>query len=143
MLDQSASNEVLKRRHRSRLPPVYDARNLFNTPGAGTSNPPGVNRAEAPGAGVPVQPRLVDPPRQNNIVTPHVPTPPGHYSNPMDNLVAAAARLEAIPIEGDSPQAVETRRVKASEDSFGPTGSILVQPRPDPLDTAGSSICLL
>ena len=40
MLDKSASNEVLKRRHRSRLPPVYDARNLFNTPGAGTSNPP-------------------------------------------------------------------------------------------------------
>ena len=31
MLDQSASNEVLKRRYRSRLPPVYDARNLFNT----------------------------------------------------------------------------------------------------------------
>lgn len=30
----------------------------------------------------------------------------------MDNLVAAAARLEAIPIEGDSPQAVETRWVK-------------------------------
>ena len=51
MLDQSASNEVLKRRHQSRLPPVYDARNLFNTPGAGTSNPPVVNRAEAPGAG--------------------------------------------------------------------------------------------
>ena len=30
----------------------------------------------------------------------------------MDNLVAAAAQLEAIPIEGDSPHAVETRRVK-------------------------------
>ena len=30
----------------------------------------------------------------------------------MDNLVAAAARLEAIPVEGDSPQAIETRRVK-------------------------------
>ena len=112
MLDQSASNEVLKRRHRSRLPPVYDARNLFNTPGAGTSNPPVVNRAKAPGAGAPVQPRLVDPPRQNNIVTPHVPTPLGHYSNPMDNIVAAASRLAAIPIEGDSPAAVETRRVK-------------------------------
>ena len=54
MLDQSASNEVLKRRHRSRLPPVYDARNLFNTPGAGTSNPPVVNWAEAPGPGAPV-----------------------------------------------------------------------------------------
>src|SRR3954463_9078301 len=30
----------------------------------------------------------------------------------MDNLVAAAARLEAIPIEGDLPHAIETRRVK-------------------------------
>ena len=30
----------------------------------------------------------------------------------MDNLVAAAARLEAIPVEGDSPQAIETRQVK-------------------------------
>lgn len=30
----------------------------------------------------------------------------------MDNLVAAAVRLEAIPVEGDSPQAIETRRVK-------------------------------
>ena len=112
MLDQSASNEVLKRRHRSSLPSVYEARNLFNTPGAGTNNPLVVNRAEAPGAGAPVQPRLVDPPRQNNVVVPHVPTPPGHYSNPMDNIVAAASWLAAIPIEGDSPAAVETRRVK-------------------------------
>ena len=31
MLDQSASNDVLKRRYRSRLLPVYEARNLFNT----------------------------------------------------------------------------------------------------------------
>ena len=30
----------------------------------------------------------------------------------MDNIVAAASRLAAIPIEGDSPAAVETRRVK-------------------------------
>ena len=38
MLDQSASNDVMRRRYRSHLPPVYEARNLFNTPGAGTSN---------------------------------------------------------------------------------------------------------
>lgn len=49
MLDQNASHEFLKRRHRSRLPPDYDARNLFNTPEAGTSNPPVVNQVEAPG----------------------------------------------------------------------------------------------
>ena len=80
MLDQSVSNEVLKRRHRSHLPPVYDARNLFNTPGAGTNNPPVVNRAEAPGAGAPVQPRLVDPPRRIDNPPQYMPTPPGHFS---------------------------------------------------------------
>lgn len=64
LLDQNASHEILKRKHRSRLPPVFEARDLFNTPGAGTSNPPVVNRAEAPGTGAPVQPRLMDPPRR-------------------------------------------------------------------------------
>ena len=54
----------------------------------------------------------MEPPQQNIVILPPVQTPPGHYSNPMDNLVAAAARLEAIPVEGDSPQAIETRRVK-------------------------------
>ena len=44
-MDQNASNEIMRRRHQkaqSRLPPVYDPHNLFNTPGAGSSNPPGV-----------------------------------------------------------------------------------------------------
>ena len=112
MLDQSASHEVMRRKHRSRLPPVFEARDLFNTPGPRAGNPLEGNRAEAPGTGAPVQPRQMDPPRQNTVIPRDALTPPGHYSNPMDNLVAAAARLEAIPIEGDSPQAVETRRVK-------------------------------
>ena len=111
MLDQSASHEVMRRKHRSRLPPVFEARDLFNTPGPRAGNPLEGNRAEAPGTGAPVQPRQMDPPRQNTVIPQDALTPPGHYSNPMDNLVAAAARLEAIP-----------------------TGSILVQPRPDPLD---------
>ena len=38
MLDQSASHEVMRRKHRSRLPPVFEARDLFNTPGPRTSN---------------------------------------------------------------------------------------------------------
>ena len=54
-LDQNASNVVFNRRHQSRLPTVYDARNLFKTPGVGTSNPPVVDQAvEAPVAGPPV-----------------------------------------------------------------------------------------
>ena len=57
-LDQNASNEIMRRRHRSHIPPAYEPRNLFNTPGAGTSAPPVVNRTvEASGAGAPVQPR--------------------------------------------------------------------------------------
>ena len=62
-MDQNASNEVMRRRHQkaqSRLPPVYDPRNLFNTPGAGSSNPPGVI---VPGSGTPIQPIVMGPPR--------------------------------------------------------------------------------
>ena len=44
MLDQNASNEVLWRKYRSRLPPVYEGLNLFQTPGAGPSNPAAANR---------------------------------------------------------------------------------------------------
>ena len=102
MLDQNASHEVMKRKYRSSLPSVFEARYLFNTPGAGTSNPLEGNRAEALGTGAPVQPRRMDPPRQNTVIPQAVSTPTGHYSNPMDNLVAAAAWLEAIPIECDS-----------------------------------------
>ena len=29
-MDQNASNEIMRRRHHSRLPPVYEARNLFS-----------------------------------------------------------------------------------------------------------------
>src|SRR3954467_1481933 len=112
MLDQNASQEVIRRKYRSRLPSVFEGRDLFNTPGAGTSNQPVVNRPAVPGTGAPVQPRVADLPRHSTGVPQVVPTPPDHYSNPLDNLVAAAARLEAIPVEGDSLQAIETRRVK-------------------------------
>src|SRR3954462_4194274 len=95
MLDQNASQEVLRRKYRSRLPSVFEGRDLFNTPGAGTSNQPVVNRAAAPGTGASVQPRVIDLPRHNP--EPRImPTPPDHYSTPLYNLVAAAACLEAI-----------------------------------------------
>ena len=112
MLDQNASNEVMRRRHQSRLPVTIEARNLFNTPEAGTSNPTAVSRVGAPRTGMPSQPRIMDPPRQNNNSPQHMSTPPGHYSNPLDNMVAAASRLAAIPVEGDSPAVVETRRAR-------------------------------
>ena len=108
-LDQNASEEVMRRRYRLHLLPSYEPRNLFNTPGAGTSNQPILNRTEAPGTGASVQPRTMDLPRQNNVVPS---TPPGHYSNPLDNIVAAASRLAALPTDGESPVAVEARRAR-------------------------------
>lgn len=67
---------------------------------------------EAPGSGASVQPRVIGSPRMNNTPPQHVLTPPGHYSNPMDNMIVAATRLTALPVEGKSPIAVETRRAR-------------------------------
>ena len=48
-----------------------------------------------------------------NTAPPHyTPIPSGHFSNPLENLIDASARLAALPMEGDSPTAVETRRVR-------------------------------
>ena len=58
MMSLNASNEVMRRRHQktqSRLPPNYDPRVLFATPGAGPSNPPNANQFMTPGAGGPAQ----------------------------------------------------------------------------------------
>ena len=112
MLDQNASNKVMRRRHQSRLPPVYEARNLFNTQGAGTSNSPVVNWVEAPRTGAPDQPRTIGLPQQNQDPPQYVPPPLGHFRTPLDYMIDAASRLAAIPMEGDSPAAVETRRAR-------------------------------
>ena len=86
--------------------------NLFGTPGVGTSNPAAVKRIEAPRTGAPDQPRVMDPPRRTHNSLQYVPTLPGHFSTPLDNMIAAASRLAAIPMEGESPAAVETRRAR-------------------------------
>ena len=53
LMDQNASNQVFRRRHQSRLPADYNAMNLFDTPGEGTSNPAVVNRNTEPRTGAP------------------------------------------------------------------------------------------
>ena len=63
-----------------------------------------------PGTGTPVQLRVMEPPRMNTAPPHYVPTPPGHYSIPLDNMIVAATRLAALPIEGESPAAMEIWR---------------------------------
>ena len=111
----NASNEVMRRRHQktqSRLPPNYDPRVLFATPGAGPSNPPEANQFMIAGTGGPTQSREMAPPHVSMPLPRYVPVPLGHFSNPMENLITASARLVALPMEGDDPAAVETRRVR-------------------------------
>ena len=99
----------MRRRHQktqSRLPLTLDPRNLFHTPGAGPSNPQEANWIPTPGA--PVQPRAMEPPRMNTAPPHYTPMPLGHFSNPLENLIAASARLAALPMEGDSLTAIET-----------------------------------
>ena len=111
----NASNEVMRRRHQktqSRLPPNYDPRVLFATPGAGPSNPPDANQFMTAGTGGPAQPREMAPPHGSMAPPRYVPIPPGHFSNPMENLNLASARLAALPVDGDDPTAVETQRIR-------------------------------
>ena len=80
LVDLNASNEVMRRRHQktqSHLPLTYDPRNLFHTPEAGPSNPPEATRITTPGAGAPVQPRAMEPPRTNPAPPHYTPIPPG------------------------------------------------------------------
>ena len=112
-VDLNVSNKVMRRRHQktqSRLPLTHYPRNLFHTPGAGGSNPPEANRITT--ADAPVQPRAMEPPRIITAPPHYAPTPPGHFSSPLENLIAASARLAVLSMEGDSPAAVETRRVR-------------------------------
>ena len=111
----NASNEVMRRTHQktqSRLPPNYDPRVLFATPGAGPSNPPDANQFMTSGAGGPAQRQEMPPPHMSMVPPRYVPVPEGHFSNPMENLIAVSARLAALPVDGDDPTAVETRRIR-------------------------------
>lgn len=39
----------------------------------------------------------------------HFQTPQGHFSNPMDNVLAATLHLESLPIRGNTALEVEAR----------------------------------
>ena len=100
---------MIRRPPRSTLFPYTT---LFRSPGAGLSNPPDANQFMTAGTGGPAQPREMVPPHGNMAPPRYVPIPPCHFSNPMENLIAASTRLAALPMVGDDPAPVETRRVR-------------------------------
>ncbi|KAI5020702.1 hypothetical protein ZWY2020_045590 [Hordeum vulgare] len=97
---QRASDAVHQRRHQGRLPPDLNPTRLFDTPhtpGAGTV--PGGGPAQPPNP--PLQPAVDRVPRFQ--------TPQGHFSNPVDNVLAATRHLESLSIYGNSPAEIEAR----------------------------------
>ena len=79
-------------------------------PEARPSNPPDTTRAaEAPMGGAAAQPQLTDPPRRDQTPLQHFLTPHDHYSNPVDNMLEEATRLNALPLTDETPFAVEAR----------------------------------
>ena len=74
---------------------------LFAGTGSDTFSP------NAPMTRAMAQPRVTYPPRLDLTSPLQVLTPSGHYSNLLDNMIAAVSRLAALLLEGHSPAAVE------------------------------------
>lgn len=121
-LDQNASNAVYRRRYQSHLPPCYEPTHVFNTLAAGPSTPGATVipqlTSDVLGSRVAAQPHRLESARREKpapaphlVQTPlqHILTPPGHFSYPVVNLVAAATRLTAFPITGESLLMVQAR----------------------------------
>ena len=97
---QRASDVVHQRRHQGRLPHDLNPTRLFDTP-----QTPGMGAAPAGGMGRPPNPPIQ--PTEGQI--PRFRTPRGHFSNPVDNVLAATRHLESLPIHGNTPAEIEAR----------------------------------
>ncbi|KAI4986335.1 hypothetical protein ZWY2020_018965 [Hordeum vulgare] len=97
---QRASNAVHQRRHQGRLPPDLNPTRLFDT-----LRTPGAGAAPGEGPGQPPNPPVQ--PIEDRI--PRLRTPQGHFSNQVDNVLAATRHLESLPIHGNTPAEIEAR----------------------------------
>ncbi|KAI4978373.1 hypothetical protein ZWY2020_014927 [Hordeum vulgare] len=105
---QRASDAIHQRRHHGRLPTDLHPTRLFDTPhtpGMGPDRP----LQAAPGEGLVQPPPNPPPPQPAEAHAPRFQTPRGHFSNPVDNVLAATRHLESLPIYGISPGEVEAR----------------------------------
>ena len=57
--------------------------------------------------GAMAQPRITNPPSVDLTPPQRMSTPLGHFSNTLDNMIVVASWLVALPVEGESPVAVE------------------------------------
>ncbi|KAI5000110.1 hypothetical protein ZWY2020_004699 [Hordeum vulgare] len=97
---QRTDDAVHQRRHQGRLPHDLNPTRLFDTP-----QTPGMGAAPAGGPGRPPNPPIQ--PTEGQI--PRFRTPRGHFSNPVDNVLAATRHLESLPIHGNTPAEIEAR----------------------------------
>ncbi|KAI5001229.1 hypothetical protein ZWY2020_011286 [Hordeum vulgare] len=97
---QRASDTVHQRRHQGRLPHDLNPTRLFDTP-----RTPWAGAAPGGGPGRPPNPTVQ--PAEDRIS--RFRTPQFHFSNPVDNVLAATRHLESLPIQGNTPVEREAR----------------------------------
>ncbi|KAI4972727.1 hypothetical protein ZWY2020_003652 [Hordeum vulgare] len=98
---QRASDAVHQRRHQGRLPHDLNPTRLFDT-----RRTPGMGAAPAGGPGHPPNPPAQ--PIEDQI--PRFRTPQGHFSTPVDNVLAATRHLESLPIHSNIRAEIEARK---------------------------------
>ncbi|KAI4965143.1 hypothetical protein ZWY2020_057383 [Hordeum vulgare] len=106
-IQQRASDAVHQRRHGGRIPADIHPTRLFHTP-----RTPGVGRdrplqATPRGGTIPPPNPPPDQPIDAHLTRFH--TPRGHFSNPVNNVLAAIRHLESLPIYGNTPAEIEAR----------------------------------
>ncbi|KAI4979696.1 hypothetical protein ZWY2020_016449 [Hordeum vulgare] len=97
---QRASDAVHQRRHQGHLPHDLNPTRLFDTP-----RTPGAGATPGGGPGRPPNPPAQ--PAEDHI--PRFRTPQGHFSNPVDIVLAATRHLESLLIHGNTPAKIEAR----------------------------------
>ncbi|KAI4975308.1 hypothetical protein ZWY2020_048915 [Hordeum vulgare] len=100
---QRASDAIHQRRHHGRLPADLNPTRLFDNPHTLGVEPNRTWQA-APG-GEPARP--LPQPTETHATRFH--TPRGHFSNPVENMLAATRHLKSLPVHGNSPAKVEVR----------------------------------
>ncbi|KAI4994234.1 hypothetical protein ZWY2020_029282 [Hordeum vulgare] len=104
---RAPSNAVHQRRHGRRVPADLHPTRLFDTPRTPGAGPDRLLQAAPRGGTIP--PTNPPPGQPVDAHATRFQTPWGHFSNPVDNMLAATRHMESLPIYGNTPAEIEAR----------------------------------
>ncbi|KAI4965102.1 hypothetical protein ZWY2020_057506 [Hordeum vulgare] len=106
-IQQRASDAVHQRRYGERVPADLHPTRLFDTPRTPGAGPDRLLQAAPRGGTIP--PPIPPPDQPMDTHATRFQTPRGHFSNPIDNVMAATRHLESLLIYGNTPAEIEAR----------------------------------